>query len=57
MNAAVYQSFGIDGNWELPVPSRFVVDKAGIVRGADADPNYSVRPEASATPALLRSIA
>lgn len=60
---AIYQGFGIDlpknsgyANWELPVPSRFVVDKAGIVRGADADPDYTVRPEAEATLALLRSI-
>ena len=61
---AVYQGFGIDlpkntgyANWELPVPSRFVVDKVGIVRGADADPDYTVRPEASITLSLLRSIA
>lgn len=61
---AVYQSFGIDlpkntghAGWELPVPSRFVIDKGGIVRGVDADPDYTVRPEAQATLALMRSIA
>ena len=53
---AAYQSFGIDlpkntghAAWELPVPSRFVVDRAGIVRGVDADPDYTVRPEPAAT--------
>ena len=60
---AVYQGFGIDlpkntghAAWELPVPSRFVIDKAGIVRGVDADPDYTVRPEPDATLALLRSV-
>ena len=61
---AVYQGFGIDlpkntdhAAWELPVPSRFVVDKQGIVRSVDADPDYTVRPEATDTLAVLRSIA
>ena len=61
---AVYQGFGIDlpkntghAGWELPVPSRFVIDAKGIVRGVDADPDYTVRPEPQATLAFLRSIA
>ena len=61
---ATYQGFGIDlpkntghAAWELPVPSRFVIDKAGIVRSVDADPDYTVRPEPAATLAVLRSIA
>ena len=61
---ATYQSFGIDlpkntghAAWELPVPSRFVIDRHGIVRGVDADPDYTVRPEAEATLAVLRGIA
>ena len=61
---AVYQSFGIDlpkntghALWELPMPARFVIDRTGIVRKADVDPDYTVRPEAEATLAALRSIA
>lgn len=61
---ATYQGFGIDlprftgvGAWELPVPSRFVVDKAGVLRAVDADPDYTVRPEPSATLAVVRAIA
>lgn len=61
---AVYQGFGIDlpkntGHpaWELPVPSRFVIDRHGIVQSVDADPDYTVRPEATETLAKLRSIA
>ncbi len=61
---AVYQSFGIDlpkntghAAWELPMPARFVIDAKGIIRAADVDPDYTVRPEAEATLAALRSIA
>lgn len=60
---AVYQSFGIDlpkntdhNAWELPVPSRFVIDRMGVIRAVDADPDYTVRPEPSATVAVLRSL-
>ncbi len=49
---AVYLSFDIDlavrngeGSWTLPMPGRFVVDAAGIVRTADVDPDYQYRPE------------
>ncbi|HEX4891763.1 MAG TPA: redoxin domain-containing protein, partial [Hyphomicrobiaceae bacterium] len=61
---AAYQSFGIDlprntghDAWELPVPSRFVVDRTGTVRAVDADPDYTVRPEATETLAKLKSVA
>lgn len=61
---AVYQGFGIDlpkntghAAWELPVPSRFVIDRHGIVRSVDADPDYTVRPEATDTLAKLKSLA
>ena len=60
---AIYRSLGIDlpkntghAAWELPVPSRFVVDRGGIVRAVDADPDYTVRPEADASLAILRSL-
>lgn len=59
----VYQGFGIDlpkntghAAWELPIPARFVVDRQGIVGAVDADPDYTVRPEASETLARLRSM-
>ena len=61
---AVYQSFGIDlpkntghAACELPMPARFVIDRTGIIRSADVDPDYTIRPEAEATLAALRSIA
>jgi peroxiredoxin len=61
---AVYQGFGIDlpkntghAVWELPVPSRLVVDRHGIVRAVDADPDYTTRPEATETLAKLKGVA
>lgn len=61
---AVYQGFGIDlpkntghAAWELPVPSRFVIDRHDIVRSVDADPDYTVRPEATETLAKLKGLA
>jgi peroxiredoxin len=53
---AVYLSFGIDlathngeGSWTLPMPGRFVVDRAEIVRAVDVDPDYQYRPEPQKT--------
>jgi peroxiredoxin len=59
----VYRSFGndlavrnADPSWRLPVPSRFVVDKAGIVRFVQADPDYTYRPEPETTLEALREV-
>ncbi len=53
---AIYRGFGIDlpacngdDSWTLPMPARFVIDRAGIVRAADVDPDYTVRPEPEKT--------
>jgi peroxiredoxin len=60
---AVYQGFGLelpkfngDESWTLPLPARFVVDQAGIVRAADVDADYTRRPEADKTLADLRAV-
>lgn len=60
---AAYQSFGIDlpkntgwPEWELPMPARFVIDKSGTVCAAAVDPDYTVRPEADATLAVVKSL-
>ncbi len=61
--AAIYAKFGIDlpvangdGAWKLPVPSRWIVDGAGLVRDVFDDPDYTVRPEPAETVATLRAI-
>jgi peroxiredoxin len=60
---AIYEKFGIDlpkgngdGTWRLPVPARFVIDRQGIIRAVDADPDYTRRPEPAATVAALKSL-
>jgi peroxiredoxin len=57
---SLYQGFGIDlpkntghPQWELPMPARYVVDRSGIVRSADVEADYTVRPEPSATLEML----
>jgi peroxiredoxin len=38
------------------MPARFVIDRAGIIRAADVDPDYTVRPEPEATVAVLKTL-
>jgi peroxiredoxin len=45
-----------DASWQLPMPARFVIDRRGIIRSAEADPDYTVRPEPEETLALLRTL-
>ena len=51
---ALYSQFGIDlvrfnGNdlWSLPMPGRFILDQKGKVVSAEANPDYTLRPEPS----------
>jgi peroxiredoxin len=60
----VYLSFGIDlaahngeGSWTLPLPGRFVIDRAGIVRAVDVDPDYQYRPEPQKTVDDVKALA
>ena len=60
----VYKSFGVDltrfngdDSWTLPMPGRFVIDQAGIIRHVDIDPDYTVRPEPAETVAFLKKFA
>ncbi len=60
---AIYAGFGIDlpvingdGEWTLPMPARFVIDGRGVIRSADADPDYKRRPEPSRTVEILRGL-
>jgi len=53
---AIYQSFGIDlpavngePSWTLPMPGRVVVDRGGVIRSVDVDPDYTIRPEPELT--------
>ncbi|MBT3926378.1 MAG: redoxin domain-containing protein [Rhodospirillaceae bacterium] len=52
----VFDGFKVDlakvngeGSWTMPMPARLVVDRGGIVRAADIDPDYTKRPEPEKT--------
>ncbi len=38
------------------MPARFVIDRAGVIRSADVDPDYTRRSEPSDTLAALREL-
>jgi peroxiredoxin len=42
--------------WELPMPARFVIDRGGVIRHADFDPDYTTRPDPEETLAALREL-
>ena len=50
------EKFNGDASWTLPIPSRFVIDREGIIRAAESDPDYTTRPEPEATLAALRAL-
>jgi peroxiredoxin len=61
---ALLESRGIDladrhGNpgWFIPIPATFVVDRAGVVRHAFTDVDFTYRAEPDAIVAALRSLA
>ncbi len=45
-----------DPSWTLPIPTRLVVDRGGIVRAVDMDPDYTYRPEPSKSVADVRAL-
>ena len=59
----VYDKFGAglpefngDELWELPLATRIVTDRGGVIRRIDADADYTRRPEAEASLEVLRSL-
>jgi peroxiredoxin len=60
----LYKTFGADlvrfngdHSWTLPMPARFVIDQKGILRHADVNADYTVRPDPSETIAVLKKLA
>jgi peroxiredoxin len=45
-----------DTSWTLPMPARFVIDRRGVIRSAESDPDYTTRPEPEDTLAALRAL-
>lgn len=50
------QKFNADSLWTLPMPARFIIDRKGVIRYAEADPDYTKRPEPGDTLAALRNL-
>ena len=49
-------SFNDDDSWTLPMPARFVVDQTGTIRFAEANPDYTRRPEPIETLEVVKQI-
>lgn len=59
----VYKKIGVDlpryngdESWRLSIPARIVIRRDGIVASAEADPDYTRRPEVEQTLTVLRSL-
>jgi peroxiredoxin len=48
--------FHDESEYRLPMPARYVVDKQGIIRAADVNADYTIRPEPSETLSQLRAL-
>ena len=42
--------------YRLPIPGRYLIDRAGMIRGAEVNADYTIRPEPSDTLAALRAL-
>ena len=38
-----------ESEYLLPIPARYVIDKEGVIRAADVNADYTIRPEPSET--------
>ncbi len=59
----LHLKFGIDlpkingeESWTLPMPARFIIDPGSIIRYAEVDPDYTVRPEPEHTIEALKAL-
>jgi peroxiredoxin len=59
----LYKSFGStldrfhdESEYRLPMPARYVIDQAGIIRGADVNADYTIRTEPSETVEIVRAL-
>ncbi len=59
----VYLQFGIDlprynadDSWTLPLAARFIIDREAVIRYAETDTDYRVRPEPQQTLKALEAL-
>lgn len=48
--------FHDETEYRLPMPARYVIDKEGIIRAAEVNADYTIRPEPSETVRQLRML-
>ena len=48
--------FNDESEYRLPMPARFVIDREGIIRGADVNADYTIRPEPVEAVGILRGL-
>jgi peroxiredoxin len=46
--------FHDEAEYRLPMPARYIIDSNGVIRAADVDADYTIRPEPSETLRLLK---
>jgi peroxiredoxin len=59
----LYKSFGStldrfhdESEYRLPMPARYVIDKDGVIRAAEVNADYTIRPEPSETVKVLKAL-
>lgn len=59
----LYKSFGStldrfndEPEYRLPMPARYVIDKDGVIRAADVNADYTIRPDPAQTLKHLRAL-
>jgi peroxiredoxin len=50
------EKFNNDDSWTLPIPARYIIDRDSVIRYAQADPDYTIRPDPLHTIEALRSL-
>jgi peroxiredoxin len=45
-----------DDSWTLPMPTRLIIDTDGVIRYAEINPDYTIRPDPEETIAALQEI-
>ena len=50
------QKYNGDDSWTLPLPTRLIIDRNGIIRYTAINADYTVRPDPEETTAVLKEI-
>jgi len=54
---SILDRFHDESEYRLPMPARYIIDSNNVIRAADVNADYTIRPEPSETLKLLREIA